>query len=222
MKVVPRGIAGKLRDLRKHRGMTLAMLGQRTGYSSSALSKMENGRLGFTYDKLTRLAVALDVDLSTLFTDSPPAEGAQAVGRRSIARRDSGKVVSTGLYEYRYVSPELSGKQMIPIIVRINATTMDEFGPFIRHGGEEWIYVLKGEIEVHSEFYEPERLREGDSIYLDSRMGHAYLSKSKGGAQVLAVCSAPQAELLEQHETQRKLKGTGAGAAPKPRRTRAR
>lgn len=168
--------------------MTLALLGQRTGYSSSTLSKMENGRLGFTYDKLTRLAVALEVDLSTLFTDGPLATSSQAVGRRSIARKGSGKAVSTGLYEYRYVSPELNGKQLIPIIVRINATSMDEFGPFIRHGGEEWIYVLKGEIEVHSEFYEPERLREGDSIYLDSRMGHAYLSKSKGGAQVLAVC----------------------------------
>ena len=85
---------------------------------------------------------------------------------------------------------------MVPIVVKIHATSIEEFGPLVRHGGEEWIYVTKGEIEVHSEFYQPERLREGDSIYLDSRMGHAYVSRSKGGAEVVSVCSAPEAELV--------------------------
>jgi transcriptional regulator with XRE-family HTH domain len=221
MQTERRSIGRKLRELRKHRRLTLEMLGKRTGYSVSALSKMENERLGITYDKLTRLAVALDVDLSTLFTDRPPAaEGPQAVGRRSIARKGSGKSVSTGLYNYLYVSPELSSKQMVPILVKIQATSMEEFGPMIRHGGEEWIYVLKGEIEVHSEFYEPERLGEGDSIYLDSRMGHAYISKTKGGAQVLAVCTAPQAELVEQTETNAKLlNAKSSAAAPRGRQS---
>jgi len=202
MQTERRGIGEKLRELRKQQRLTLSMLSKRTGYSVSALSKMENERLGVTYDKLTRLAVALEVDLSMLFTDeSPQPQGSQAIGRRSIARKGSGKNVSTGLYDYLYVSPELSSKQMVPIVVKIHATSMEEFGPLIRHGGEEWIYVLKGEIDVLSEFYEPEHLCEGDSIYLDSRMGHAYISRSRGGAEVLAVCSAPQAELLEHFES---------------------
>jgi transcriptional regulator with XRE-family HTH domain len=201
-----RGIGEKLRALRKYRRLTLVELGKRTGYSVSALSKMENERLSLTYDKLARLAIALDVDMSTLFTDSPPVEGPQPVGRRSIARKGRGKSISTGNYDYLYISPELSRKQMVPVVVKIRATSIEEFGPLIRHGGEEWIYVTKGEIEVHSEFYQPERLREGDSIYLDSRMGHAYISKSKGGAEVVSVCSAPEAELFE-----------NADAQPKPR-----
>jgi transcriptional regulator with XRE-family HTH domain len=199
------GIGEKLRDLRKSKGLTLESLGERTGYSVSALSKMENERLGITYDKLTNLAVALDVDISSFFTGVAQAQGAPAIGRRSIARKGSGKTVSTGLYNYLYVSPELSSKQMVPILVKIQATSIEEFGPLIRHGGEEWIYVLRGEIEVHSEFYEPERLGVGDSIYLDSRMGHAYVSKTKGGADILAVCSAPAAELVEQTESKAKL-----------------
>jgi transcriptional regulator with XRE-family HTH domain len=204
-----RGIGEKLRALRKYRGLTLAGLGKRTGYSVSALSKMENELLSLTYDKLARLAIALEVDMSTLFTDSPPVEGPQPVGRRSIARKGSGKSISTGNYDYLYISPELSRKQMVPVVVKIRATSIEEFGPLIRHGGEEWIYVTKGEIEVYSEFYQPERLQEGDSIYLDSRMGHAYISKSKGGAEVVSVCSAPEAELFE-----------NADAQPKPRSPR--
>lgn len=209
------GIGEKLRELRKSKQLTLAAVGKLTGYSVSALSKMENERLGITYDKLTKLSAALGVDISSLFTGVAQVRGPQAVGRRSIARKGSGKIVSTGLYEYLYVSPELSSKQMVPILVKIQATSMEEFGPYLRHGGEEWIYVLKGEIEVHSDFYEPERLRAGDSIYLDSRMGHAYISKTKGGADILAVCSAPASELVEQTESKAKLqnaKPTGAAA----------
>ena len=204
-----RGIGEKLRALRKHRRLTLRELSKRTGYSVSALSKMENERLGLTYDKLARLAVALEADMSTLFSDAAPIEGPQPVGRRSIARKGGGKSISTRNYDYLYISPELSRKQMVPIVVQIHATSIEEFGPLVRHGGEEWIYIAKGEIEVYSEFYQPERLQEGDSIYLDSRMGHAYISKSKGGAEVVSVCSAPEAELFE-----------NADAQPKPRRPR--
>lgn len=204
MKADRTGIGEKLRELRKSKRLTLAGLGKRSGYSVSALSKMENERLGITYDKLTKLALALDVDISSLFTGVAQTQGPQAVGRRSVARKGSGKTVSTGLYDYLYVSPELSSKQMVPILVKIQATSMEEFGPYLRHGGEEWIYVLRGEIEVHSEFYEPERLGVGDSIYLDSRMGHAYISKSKGGADILAVCTAPASELVEQAESKAK------------------
>src|SRR5580698_9924760 len=199
-----RGIGEKLRTLRKYRGLTLVELGKRTGYSVSALSKMENERLSLTYDKLARLAIALEVDMSTLFTDSPPVAAPQPVGRRSIAPKGRGKSISTGNYDYLYISPELSRKQMVPLVVKIHATSIEEFGPLVRHGGEEWIYVTKGEIEVHSEFYQPERLQEGDSIYLDSRMGHAYISKSKGGAEVVSVCSAPEAELVENADAQPK------------------
>ena len=164
---------------------------------------------GLSYDKLARLAVALEVDMSTLFADAEPIEGPQAVGRRSIARKGSGKSISTGNYDYLYVSTELSSKQMVPIVVKIHATSIEEFGPLVRHGGEEWIYVTKGQIEVHSEFYKPERLQVGDSIYLDSRMGHAFISMSKGGAEVVSVCSAPEAELIGTDEE-----------GPKPRRPR--
>jgi transcriptional regulator with XRE-family HTH domain len=207
-----RGIGEKLRSLRKHRRLTLVALSKRSGYSISALSKMENERLGLTYDKLARLAVALNVDMSTLFTDTASLESPEPVGRRSIARKGSGKRVSTGNYDYLYISAELSRKQMVPLVVKIRATSIEEFGPLVRHDGEEWLYVTKGEVEVHSEFYQPERLQMGDSIYIDSRMGHAYISKSTGGAEVVSVCSAPEAELVGKEDVQPKAR------SPRPHR----
>ena len=131
------GIGEKLREVRKSKRLTLAAVGKRSGYSVSALSKMENERLGITYDKLTKLAVALDVDISSLFTGVAEVQGPQAVGRRSIARKGSGKTVSTGLYDYLYVSPELSSKQMVPILVKIQATSMGSSGRICGMGAKD-------------------------------------------------------------------------------------
>jgi hypothetical protein len=57
--------------------------------------------------------------------------------------------------------------------------------------------VLKGRIEVHTEFYEPEVLEEGESIYLDSQMGHAYLvAEGCDEALVLGICSSADESLM--------------------------
>ena len=221
MRAESHGIGARLRVLRKHRRLTLGMLGKRSGYSASALSKMENDRLGLSYDKLYRLAVALDVDITTLFNESSEVEEPRGTGRRSIAHKGGGKTVASRNYEYRYVSPELNRKHLVPIIVRPHARTLEEFGPLIRHGGEEWIYVLKGEIDVCTEFYAPERLRKGDSIYLDSRMGHAFLERGKVPAEFVCVCSAPAADLLEENDSERRPPVAKA-ATTHARRTRLR
>jgi quercetin dioxygenase-like cupin family protein len=55
--------------------------------------------------------------------------------------------------------------------------------------------VLSGEISFYSEFYEPVRLAEGDSLYYDSGMGHACVSESEQDAQILWV-STPSDELM--------------------------
>lgn len=173
--------------------MTLADLAMRTGFSTSALSKMETERLGLTYDKLTRLCAALGVEVGHLFVDRPQSPPG-AVGRRSISRRHEGRSLDTGRYDYLYISPELSHKRIVPILGRVHVRSLEDFGPLIRHEGEEWIYVLKGKLEVHCEFYEPVTLDEGDSMYLYSRMGHAYLSKTRGGTQIIAVCTDPHSD----------------------------
>src|SRR5258708_12452417 len=65
---------------------------------------------------------------------------------------------------------------MIPIITHIRAKSAEEFGALVHHSGEEYIYVLEGGIKVLTEFYDPVVLNVGESIYLDSNMGHAYVT----------------------------------------------
>jgi quercetin dioxygenase-like cupin family protein len=65
------------------------------------------------------------------------------------------------------------------------------------HLGEEYIYVLEGGITVHTEFYDPVVLKSGESIYVDSNMGHAYVAEGCDEATVLAVCSSSDESLME-------------------------
>jgi hypothetical protein len=130
--------------------------------------------------------------------------------------------VKTPNYDYYYLSTELRRKRMIPVITKIRAASLEEFGELVRHAGEEFIYVLKGRIVVHTQFYDPVTLNEGQSIYIDSDMGHAYLTAPGcHEAEVLGVMSSADDDQLMQslltlHEeqSQKAVPARGVDAAP--------
>jgi transcriptional regulator with XRE-family HTH domain len=186
-----------LRGLRSRNGWTLKEMSDRSGIPVSTLSKIEHDRLTLTYDKLQLAAQRLGIRISDLFAESSEAGEAPVTARRSIGTTERAIQVTTPNYDYHYLCPELRRKRMIPILTNIRAKTVEEFGDLVRHSGEEYIYVLKGRIEIHTEFYEPEVLEEGQSIYLDSQMGHAYIvAEGCDEAQVLGVCSSADEGLM--------------------------
>jgi mannose-6-phosphate isomerase-like protein (cupin superfamily) len=106
---------------------------------------------------------------------------------------------------------------MIPVFTRIRAKSLAEFGELVRHSGEEYIYVLEGAITVHTEFYDPVVLKCGESIYVDSNMGHAYVASGCDEALVLGVCSSADESLMESLiSMQREVKGTRAQSVARP------
>ena len=72
---------------------------------------------------------------------------------------------------------------------RIRARRIEEFDGWVRHEGEEFLYVLTGIVTLFTEFYEPVELRRGDSAYYDAAMGHNVVSVSPEDATVLWVTS---------------------------------
>ncbi len=185
-----------LRAIRGDLGLSLAEVALRTGVSVSTLSKVENGQMSLTYDKLIQLSEGLEVDISAFFAAAPPA-GGPVTARRSITRPGEEMLVETPNYDYRYLCTDLSQKAMVPILITIRARSLVEIGRFSRHSGEEFLYVLRGPIEVHTEHYAPVRLEAGDSLYIDSTMGHASLAIGETEALVLNVCHSPGAGHLQ-------------------------
>jgi transcriptional regulator with XRE-family HTH domain len=192
-------IGSLLRALRTRNDWTLKEMSQRCGIPLSTLSKVENDRLSLTYDKLLLISQRLNIRMSELFAeDARNAPEPAITARRSIGKIDDAVRVTTPNYDYFYLCPELRRKRMIPVLTRVRAKTIEEFGELVRHSGEEYIHVLEGRAEVHTEFYDPIVLEAGESVYIDSNMGHAYIA-AEGCEEVLllGVCSSADEQLME-------------------------
>jgi transcriptional regulator with XRE-family HTH domain len=194
-----------IRNLRSARGWTLREMSERTGIPISTLSKVEHDRLTLTYDKLTQLSEKLDIRIADLFTGTEASSDPGVTGRRSIGRMADAVRVETPNYDYYYLCTDLRRKRMVPILTRIRAKSLSEFGDLISHAGEEYIHVLEGTIIVHTEFYDPVTLKTGEAIYIDSNMGHAYIAAEDcQEALVLGVCSSNDHglvnSLMQMHE----------------------
>jgi transcriptional regulator with XRE-family HTH domain len=176
----------RVRELRKSRGWTLDRAATEAGLARSTLSKIENGQMSPTYDALKKLAQGLAISVPQLFT--PPARG-QVSGRLVATKSGTGQHQATTTYEHELLAQGLTRKQMLPYRATIRARDLEEFDGWVRHDGEEFLYVLTGVARLYTEFYEPLDLRRGDSVYYDATMGHNLISLSDEDATVLWVTS---------------------------------
>lgn len=192
-------LGGLIRIYRRKHGWTLREMSEKVGIPLSTLAKVEADKLSLSYDKLQHFTAGLGLSMSEfLGLGEEPAEKTDrpiVTGRRSVTSSGDAVRITTQNYDYEYLCADLRQKRMVPIIVRIRAHSADEFGERVRHRGEEFVYVLEGQVEVHLQYYAPLTLSKGQGVYLDSTMEHAYLAKDCESALVLAVCSSEDSDL---------------------------
>lgn len=184
--VEPLNLAQRVRSLRKERNWTLEQAARRAGLARSTLSKIENGQMSPTYEALKKLAEGLNISIPQLF--SPPAEP-RVNGRMAVTRAGEGQALITTTYEHELLANTMKKKAMLPYRTRVRARSMEDFGDWVRHGGEEFLLVLTGVIRLFTEFYEPVDLKRGESAYYDASMGHNVISVSDDDATILWITS---------------------------------
>ena len=177
-------LAVKLKQLRRQKHLTLKQLGENCGISAATLSKIENGQLSPTYEKIAALAQGLNINVGDLFTPHTPPP---LPGRRSVNRNNSGLRHETDQYLYEMLHTDLTGKRFIPLIATLKAHQRTDFPQLLKHEGEEFLYVLSGKVTLLTEFYPLLELNPGDSCYYDSKMGHACISGDSEDARILWI-----------------------------------
>lgn len=182
----PMDLGARVRDLRKSRDWTLERAAKQAGLARSTLSKIENGQMSPTYEALKKLAIGLEISVPQLFT--PPSK-MQVNGRLGVTKAGEGTHQITTTYEHNILAESLTTKKMLPYRARIRARSMEDFDGWVRHDGEEFLYVLTGAVTLFTEFYEPLLLKRGDSAYYDASMGHNVVSSSADDATLLWVTS---------------------------------
>ncbi len=173
-----------IRDARRAKGWTLEEAGSAAGIGRSTLSKIENNQTRPSFDIVRRLTQALDMNTPQLFLQSGQSGVA---GRRDFTPKGQGEVRDTPTYLHELLCTELTSKRMLPYIATIKARDISEFETWIRHSGEEFMYVISGELTFVSEHYRPLPMKAGDSLYYDSGMGHGCISTSEEDAKILWV-----------------------------------
>lgn len=170
---------------RRRKGWTLQELGRESGVAIGTLSKIENGKSGASFDTVVRVARALDVSFEDILSPNSPKF---ASGRRSITQKGKGIKFGFNYYEYEIPCNDLVRKAMIPLQMTIKTRELMPRSKWQSHPGEEYIYVVSGAVELHTEIYGPTRLDAGDSAYFDSTMAHALVSVGEGDAFMLSIC----------------------------------
>jgi transcriptional regulator with XRE-family HTH domain len=179
-----------LKRLRFERGLTLADVAEMTGLPAPTLSKVENGKVALTFDKLVRISEGLNVDIAELVGSTPKKpQVVNGATRRSAARAGEGKRIEMQRGNYLYLATELLDKRMVPIIGEVLAKDISKYGELMRHHGEEFVYVIEGTLDLHIELYTPLRLEKGDSVYFDSGMAHAYIAVGDKPCRILSICA---------------------------------
>ncbi|WP_424830535.1 helix-turn-helix domain-containing protein [Ruegeria sp.] len=173
-----------IRDARRAKGWTLEEAGRAAGIGRSTLSKIENNQTKPSFDIVRRLTQALDMNTPQLFLQTGQTG---ITGRRDYTPKGQGELRDTPTYLHELLCTELTSKRMLPYIATIKARDISEYENWIRHSGEEFMYVLSGELTFVSEHYRPLPMKAGDSLYYDSGMGHGCISTSDEDAQVLWV-----------------------------------
>ena len=185
-----------IRLVRQQNEWTLREMSEKAGIPLSTLAKVEADKLSLTYDKLQQFTSRLGLTMTEFLAQGEaPVAGSVVTARRSLATGDNSVRISTPNYDYEYLCADLREKRMVPIITRVRARDIAEFGEPVRHQGEEFVFVLEGSIEVHLQFYTAITLRAGQGVYLDSTMGHAYVAKDCESALVLGICSSEDPNL---------------------------
>lgn len=179
-------IGSTLRYQRKLRGMTLSDLARAAACSESMVSKIETASVNPSLTMLSRLAAALDLNVSVFFAEGAEGDVVMRAGTRPRLDADALRR-GDGVALERLV-PHAEGV-MLQANIHIVAPGGQSDG-LISHVGEEMGYLIAGQLELEVDgrrFL----LAPGDSFHFASDLPHGYRNPGAVEARVLWVNTPP-------------------------------
>jgi quercetin dioxygenase-like cupin family protein/DNA-binding XRE family transcriptional regulator len=177
----------RLAALRAERSLSVEELAARCGMPEKEVKAIEAGELSPTIASLVKLSRTLSVRVGT-FLDDADFKGPVLCrkGHADEVMRAPGRdSPNSGTLSFRSLAKGKAGRSMEPFVVEVRPGVEKALSI---HEGEEFIYVLEGEIELHYG-NDVHKLGPGDSIYYDSVVPH--LVSSSAPAKIVAVLYAP-------------------------------
>ncbi len=186
-------IGAKIRGLRETKNLSIEEIAERSGLTVEQIESIETDQNLPSLGPLIKIARALGVRLGTFMDDNDDL--GPIVTRAADREKDSSISFSNDAtdarkhMEYHPLAQQKAGRHMEPFVIDINPEDSLEF-QLSAHEGEEFIYVMQGEVEIvyGKETY---KLGEGDSIFYDSIVKHHVHGAPGKSAKILAVVYIP-------------------------------
>lgn len=191
MNTVVKKTGSKIRQLREARNIPMEELAKMSELEPKELEAIEEGDAAPSMSLMIRITRALGIRLGTILDGeeiSAPVITRDGEGQYSI--NISKGPNNNKNHDYFSLAIGKSDRNMEPFIIDAEFIE-DKAENYSHHEGEEFIFILDGDAELHYgvNIY---KLGKGDSIYYDSLVPH-YLSSSEKGstAKILAITYTP-------------------------------
>jgi transcriptional regulator with XRE-family HTH domain len=172
----------RVRAIRQLRRRTLKEIATAAGISESFLSQLERGRTNATIATLQRLATALGIEVSDLFSTGS--------SRPRVIRRDAREFVAWGSQGRKALLTPKPFHSLEVVVARFEpgGSTGDE--PYTHGDSEELLVVVEGSVHVQlgTEIHD---VSAGDSVHYQSSTPHRVSNPYDETAEVLFVISPP-------------------------------
>ena len=180
-KLDEKSFGAKMKQLRLARKSSFEQLANKTGFSQRYLKEIEEGITIPPVSAVIQIAKALSVD-SGSFLSAEDQEASQIRRRETFFKR-------TQAYSYKTLTPDAELKHMKAFLVTIDPKQDHKMVDY-RHEGEEFLYVIKGHIEVRVG-EDQNLLKKGETLHFDSGMTHKLRNLSNEVAKLLVVIFTP-------------------------------
>ena len=185
-------VGSKIKGIRESKNFSIEEISERSGLSVEQITSIENDEHLPSLGPLIKIARALGVRLGTFLDDSddlgPVVCRAEEHLGSSISFSNDAADARKNM-EYHSLARQKAGRHMEPFIIDIQPNDDKEF-KLSAHEGEEFIYVLNGEIEI-AYGKKTYTLKSGDSIYYDSIVMHHVHGVTGKAARILALVYIP-------------------------------
>jgi transcriptional regulator with XRE-family HTH domain len=174
-------LGNRLRELRRHQGLSLRALAEKSGLSANTLSLIENGKTSPSVATLQQIALALNIPITAFFEVKVSRDPV-------IYNRKEDRKPTPFAHGFLEELGELSNDGLQPFVVTFDPHT--DSGPqALTHDGSEFIYCLSGKV-LYNIVGEEYILTPGDSLMFSSKMPHTWYNPLDEPSAVIIVLSA--------------------------------
>ena len=172
-------LGARLRQLRLTKGASLASVANAAGISVGFLSSIERSQMSASVATLRKLARYYKTNILDFHDTAEPNQNLVKPKARKVLEAGPGVRMELLAWGNTVMEPHL-------FRVAPNAGSGESY----THVGEEFLYILKGELQIflRDEEY---RLKTGDSFYFESAVPHKWTNPGRSETLILWVNTPP-------------------------------